>query len=59
MEKGKAISITLAPKEGGKEINFNSLTEASKFLGVNKMMISRILRKKAINNTKYFITSDW
>lgn len=56
--KGKAISIVLVPKTGGKEINFSSLTKASEFLGINKMKVSRILRRKGINDTEYFITSN-
>lgn len=54
--KGKAISIILVPKAGGEEIIFSSLTEASEFLGINKMKLSRILKGKGNNDTEYFVT---
>lgn len=55
---GKAISVTLAHKTSGKEINFNSLTKASDFLGINSGILSRILKGSCANNTEYFITSN-
>ncbi|MCF1614806.1 hypothetical protein LQF59_06985 [Tetragenococcus koreensis] len=54
----KAISVVLAPKAGGKEIEFSSLNKAGKYLGISRMQISRILKRKRTNNTAYFITSD-
>lgn len=51
------MSIVLAPKKGGEEIKFSSLTKASEFLGVNKMKVSRILKRRGTNDTEYFITS--
>lgn len=55
--KRKTMSIVLAPKKGGEEIKFSSLTKASEFLGVNKMKVSRILKRRGTNDTEYFITS--
>ena len=56
--KGKRMSITLAHKKSGKEINFESLTEASQFLNISKMKLSRILRGKGTNETDYFVTEN-
>lgn len=56
--KGKRMSITLAHKNSGKEINFESLTEASQFLKISKMKLSRILKGKGTNGTDYFVTEN-
>lgn len=52
------MSITLAHKKSGKEINFESLTEASQFLKISKMKLSRILKGKGTNETDYFVTEN-
>ena len=54
--KGKRTELIAVHKKTGEQIKFSSLTEASKYLKVNKMQLSRIIRGQCQNTSEYFIT---
>ena len=54
--KGKRIELIAVHKKTGEQIKFSSLTEASKYLKVTKMQLSRIIRGQGENTSEYFIT---
>ena len=54
--KGKRTEVTAVHKNTGEQIKFSSITDASKYLKVSKMQLSRIIRGQRQNTTEYFIT---
>lgn len=54
--KGKRTEVTAVHKKTGEQIKFSSLTDASKYLKVSKMQLSRIIRGQRQNTSEYFIT---
>ena len=56
--KGKRTEVTAVHKKTGEQIKFSSLTDASKYIKVSKMQLSRIIRGQRQNTTEYFITDQ-
>ena len=54
--KGKRTELIAVHKKTGEQIKFSSLTEASEYLKVTKMQLSRIIRGQRKNTSEYFIT---
>jgi len=54
----KKKKITIRNVDSTEEKDFDSQKEASEFLNISPMQLSRIINKKGSNYTGYYITTD-
>ena len=54
--QGKRTELIAVHKKTGEQIKFSSLREASKYLKVSNVQLSRIVRGQRKNTSEYFIT---